>query len=113
MRIFYDDLVEAKNGFRIEYEKKQELRAMRRMHGSLPGTEGSGRQGGNAEEAIFVGLLGNYNTGKTYFLSQLLKKQLPSGFDTHTQGFSLVFGENGLYFIDTAGMNEPLPLYSH
>lgn len=68
-----------------------------------------------------VGILGNYNAGKTFFLTHLTHKRgvLPCGFRIHTQGMSLKLlnlqdegsQESGkqtgtfAFFIDTQGLN--------
>ena len=38
---------------------------------------------------ILVGFLGNFNSGKTYFLSQLIKKKFRQGLDFKTRGLNL------------------------
>ena len=54
-------------------------------------------------------MLGNGNVGKSFLLSRLFNKKIPSGYSVVTEGLSLKFNEErGYVIIDSAGLQTPL-----
>ena len=74
---------------------------------------------------MFVGMLGNFNSGKTWLLSKLSRgnKKFAQGLNNSTQGINIVgqqiydresdtskYDEKWVYFMDTAGSGEPIQI---
>ena len=61
------------------------------------------------KEIFKIGVLGNGNVGKSFLLSRLFNKKIPSGYSVVTEGLSLKFNEErGYVIIDSAGLQTPL-----
>jgi HSP20 family molecular chaperone IbpA len=62
-------------------------------------------------EGTTVAILGAYNRGKTFILSQLCGIRLPHSNLLHTEGISITAGQTnytGIVFLDTAGTDTPI-----
>jgi hypothetical protein len=66
--------------------------------------------------ALLVGFLGEFKTGKSYFLSRLAGSTYEHSLTKATQGLSFVFGGEGMankiYYVDSAGSGEPLQIFA-
>ena len=63
------------------------------------------------EPTIVVGVIGNGNKGKSFFLEKLSEYEIPKGFNVKTEGLSIRFGESeshNLAILDSAGQETPL-----
>jgi hypothetical protein len=60
---------------------------------------------------LVFGILGNFNRGKTFFISRLCGVNLPSGFSVHTKGLSVKFLGETIALLDSAGYETPLKIY--
>ena len=66
------------------------------------------------KEAIRIGIIGNSNKGKSFFLSKLCKMDLPSGSSIKTEGLSIKFPDLKEYpnrrivLLDSAGLETPV-----
>jgi hypothetical protein len=68
------------------------------------------------KQALLVGFLGDFKTGKSYFLSKLAdKKNYEHSLTKSTIGLNFIFGpprqEQKVYFVDSAGSGEPLQIF--
>ena len=60
---------------------------------------------------IVVGVIGNGNKGKSFFLEKLSEYEIPKGFNVKTEGLSIRYGESethNLAILDSAGQETPL-----
>ena len=70
------------------------------------------------EEAIRIGIIGNSNKGKSFFLSKLAQMDLPSGSSIKTEGLSIKYPDlkdhpnRKIILLDTAGLETPVLLIS-
>lgn len=56
-------------------------------------------------------MLGNFNKGKSWLLSQLSRKHIQQGFDVSTVGLSMLHDkELGIWYLDSAGFEIPTPI---
>ena len=68
------------------------------------------------EEAIRIGIIGNSNKGKSFFLSKLAQMDLPSGSSIKTEGLSIKYPDlkdhpnRKIILLDTAGLETPVLL---
>ena len=69
----------------------------------------------NVEKQVaIVSVLGNKNSGKSFFLSLLTNKKIPNGYSVTTEGLSFIIPDNdknkddNFILIDTAGTESPL-----
>lgn len=65
-------------------------------------------------DQIVIGVIGQFNKGKTFILSQLSDYKLDHGFSISTKGLSVKFPENlgkQVTILDTAGFETPLYKY--
>ena len=68
------------------------------------------------EEALRIGIIGNSNKGKSFFLSKLSKMDLPSGSSIKTEGLSIKYPDLKEYpnrrivLLDSAGLETPVLL---
>jgi hypothetical protein len=69
----------------------------------------------NVEKQVaIVSVLGNKNSGKSFFLSLLTNKKIPNGYSVTTEGLSFIIPDNdknkddNYILIDTAGTESPL-----
>ena len=63
------------------------------------------------EPTIVVGVIGNKNMGKTFFLEKLSGYSIPKGFNVKTIGLSVRYGttpEHNVAILDSAGQETPL-----
>ena len=63
------------------------------------------------ENQIIVGVIGNGNKGKSFFLEKLSGYQIPKGFNIKTEGLSIRYGAQKNHIIailDSAGQEAPL-----
>ena len=63
------------------------------------------------ENQIILGVIGNGNKGKSFFLEKLSGYQIPQGFNIKTEGLSIRYGANKDHIIailDSAGQETPL-----
>ena len=63
------------------------------------------------ENTIIVGVIGNGNKGKSFFLEKLSGYEIPKGFNVKTEGLSIRYGEKKNHIIailDSAGQETPL-----
>ena len=66
------------------------------------------------EEALRIGIIGNSNKGKSFFLSKLSKMDLPSGSSIKTEGLSIKYPDLKEYpnrrivLLDSAGLETPV-----
>jgi len=63
------------------------------------------------EPTIVVGVIGNGNKGKSFFLEKLSEYEIPKGFNVKTEGLSIRYGESethNLAILDSAGQETPL-----
>ena len=63
------------------------------------------------EETVVVGVIGNKNMGKTYFLEKLSRYDIPKGFNVKTIGLSVRYGTSPAHnvaILDSAGQETPL-----
>ena len=90
----FQDLVN--KGWIIKYNKK----------------EGKAQYLKKKEEAtIIVGVIGNGNKGKSFFLEKLSGYDIPKGFNIKTEGLSIRYGtsqEHNVAILDSAGQETPL-----
>ena len=68
------------------------------------------------KKALVIGIIGNSNKGKSFFLSKISKIDLPSGTSIRTEGLSIKYPDLEKYknrkiiLLDTAGLETPLSL---
>ena len=68
------------------------------------------------EEALRIGIIGNSNKGKSFFLSKLAQMDLPSGSSIKTEGLSIKYPDlkdhpnRKIILLDTAGLETPVLL---
>ena len=63
------------------------------------------------EPTIIVGVIGNGNKGKSFFLEKLSGYDIPKGFNVKTEGLSIRYGtsqEHNIAILDSAGQETPL-----
>ena len=63
------------------------------------------------EPTIIVGVIGNGNKGKSFFLEKLSGYEIPKGFNIKTEGLSIRYGtsqEHNVAILDSAGQETPL-----
>ena len=63
------------------------------------------------EKTIVVGVIGNKNMGKTFFLEKLSGYEIPKGFNVKTVGLSVRYGtspSHSVAILDSAGQETPL-----
>jgi hypothetical protein len=63
------------------------------------------------EETVVVGVIGNKNMGKTFFLEKLSRYNIPKGFNVKTIGLSVRYGtspSHNVAILDSAGQETPL-----
>ena len=63
------------------------------------------------EETVVVGVIGNKNMGKTFFLEKLSGYDIPKGFNVKTKGLSVRYGtspSHNIAILDSAGQETPL-----
>ena len=63
------------------------------------------------ESTIIVGVIGNGNKGKSFFLEKLSGYDIPKGFNIKTKGLSIRYGTNSdhnVAILDSAGQETPL-----
>ena len=63
------------------------------------------------EPTIIVGVIGNGNKGKSFFLEKLSGYDIPKGFNIKTEGLSIRYGtsqEHNIAILDSAGQETPL-----
>ena len=63
------------------------------------------------EPTIIVGVIGNGNKGKSFFLEKLSGYNIPKGFNIKTEGLSIRYGtsqEHNIAILDSAGQETPL-----
>ena len=63
------------------------------------------------EPTIIVGVIGNGNKGKSFFLEKLSGYGIPKGFNVKTEGLSIRYGtsqEHNIAILDSAGQETPL-----
>ena len=63
------------------------------------------------ESTIIVGVIGNGNKGKSFFLEKLSGYDIPKGFNTKTKGLSIRYGtssDHNVAILDSAGQETPL-----
>ena len=65
------------------------------------------------KESLKIGIIGNGNKGKSFFLQKLAKVELPKGTSIKTEGLSLKYPEfkdsnNNIILLDSAGLETPL-----
>ena len=63
------------------------------------------------EEILKVGVIGNGNKGKSFFLSKISDYELPTGTSIRTEGLSLKYPDNSnkkIILMDSAGFETPL-----
>ena len=63
------------------------------------------------EDILKVGVIGNGNKGKSFFLSKISDYELPTGTSIRTEGLSLKFPDNSnkkIILMDSAGFETPL-----
>ena len=63
------------------------------------------------EKTIVVGVIGNKNMGKTFFLEKLCRYDIPKGFNVKTIGLSVRYGttvKHNVAILDSAGQETPL-----
>ena len=63
------------------------------------------------EKTIVVGVIGNGNKGKSYFLGKLSGYDIPKGYSIKTEGLSIRYGqtkEHNIAILDSAGQETPL-----
>ena len=59
---------------------------------------------------LVIGVIGNKETGKSFFLEKISNFNIPHGFKTKTEGLSIKYGElydNNLLIIDSGGLDSP------
>ena len=62
-------------------------------------------------KTIVVGVIGNGNKGKSFFLEKLSGYEIPKGFNVKTEGLSIRYGtskEHNVAILDSAGQETPL-----
>lgn len=92
----FQDLVDKDKGWIIKYNKKN-------------GKENYEKK--KDEPTIIVGVIGNGNKGKSFFLEKLSGYNIPKGFNIKTEGLSIRFGtsqEHNVAILDSAGQETPL-----
>ena len=63
------------------------------------------------EPTIVVGVIGNGNKGKSFFLEKLSDYEIPKGFNVKTEGLSIRYGtsqDHNVAILDSAGQETPL-----
>lgn len=63
------------------------------------------------EDTIIVGVIGNGNKGKSFFLEKLSGYDIPKGFNIKTKGLSIRYGtslDHNVTILDSAGQETPL-----
>lgn len=63
------------------------------------------------EKTIIVGVIGNGNKGKSYFLGKLSGYDIPKGYSIKTEGLSIRYGQakdHNIAILDSAGQETPL-----
>ena len=101
---FYDiivDITSIKNlnttGWLVKYPNKEKGREFYENKKNIP--------------TIVVGVIGNGNKGKSFFLEKLSEYEIPKGFNVKTEGLSIRYGESeshNLAILDSAGQETPL-----
>ena len=101
---FYDiivDITSIKNlnttGWLVKYPNKEKGRDYYENKKNVP--------------TIVVGVIGNGNKGKSFFLEKLSEYEIPKGFNVKTEGLSIRYGESethNLAILDSAGQETPL-----
>ncbi len=101
---FYDIIVDItsiknlnKTGWLVKYPNKEKGREFYENKKNIP--------------TIVVGVIGNGNKGKSFFLEKLSEYEIPKGFNVKTEGLSIRFGESeshNLAILDSAGQETPL-----
>ena len=68
------------------------------------------------KETIIVGVVGNRNQGKSFFLKKLSNYDIPLGFNVKTEGLSIIYGKSqdlNIAILDSAGQETPLLEYKN
>ena len=92
----FQDLVNKDKGWIIKYNKKDG----KKMYETK-----------KDEPTIIVGVIGNGNKGKSFFLEKLSGYNIPKGFNIKTEGLSIRYGtsqEHNVAILDSAGQETPL-----
>ena len=100
---FYDtilginSILEINKGWEIKFNSKKGKEEYEKM---------------KSEEILKVGVIGNGNKGKSFFLSKISDYELPTGTSIRTEGLSLKFPEpensKKIILMDSAGFETPL-----
>ena len=92
----FQDLVNKDKGWKIKYNKKDGKEIYLKK---------------KDEPTIIVGVIGNGNKGKSFFLEKLSGYNIPKGFNIKTEGLSIRYGrsqEHNVAILDSAGQETPL-----
>ena len=92
----FQDLVNQDKGWKIKYNKKDGKEIYLKK---------------KDEPTIIVGVIGNGNKGKSFFLEKLSGYDIPKGFNIKTEGLSIRYGrsqEHNVAILDSAGQETPL-----
>ena len=92
----FQDLVNKDKGWIIKYNKKDGKKKYETK---------------KDEPTIIVGVIGNGNKGKSFFLEKLSGYDIPKGFNIKTEGLSIRYGtsqEHNVAILDSAGQETPL-----
>ena len=100
---FYDIIVNinsikgVKNGWKIKYNE-----AGKKRYNEMKN-----------KESLKIGIIGNGNKGKSFFLQKLSEVELPKGTSIKTEGLSLKYpkfkdSNNNIILLDSAGLETPL-----
>ena len=77
-------------------------------------SEKNGKKENLEKQVAIVSVLGNKNSGKSFFLSLLTNKKIPNGYSVTTEGLSFIIPDNdknkddNFILIDTAGTESPI-----
>ena len=92
----FQDLVNKDKGWIIKYNKKDGKKKYETK---------------KDEPTIIVGVIGNGNKGKSFFLEKLSGYDIPKGFNIKAEGLSIRYGtsqEHNVAILDSAGQETPL-----
>jgi len=92
----FQDLVNQDKGWKIKYNKKDGKEIYLKK---------------KDEPTIIVGVIGNGNKGKSFFLEKLSGYDIPKGFNIKTEGLSIRYGrsqEHNVAILDSPGQETPL-----
>ena len=65
----------------------------------------------NTKKSCTVSIIGNFNRGKTFILSYLSNRLLPTGYNVHTEGISCIYPQEKdepISYLDSAGFEVPI-----